>query len=334
MGYDLAVRQEVLVTGAAGFLGSNLCRVLLEAGHAVRGVDNLSQSTTLNVEPLLGAPGFRFAREDVRDEDAMRTAAAGVSVIVHLAAFKIPRYGNALDTLLVNTHGTESMLKAAAAARARLVFASTSDVYGKNPRLPFAETDDLHLGETAVKRWAYATSKIFDEHLCFAYQQEQGVPVTILRFFGSYGPGQNRTWWGGPQSVFIDAALRGREMDVHGDGQQTRSFTYVDDTVDGIVRAMWSERAAGEIFNIGNTKPVTIQALAELVWRLAGEGEPKIRRVSYQAFGRYEDVRARVPEIGKAREVLGFEPRVDLEDGLRRTIEWQRAVMAGEGSLP
>jgi UDP-glucose 4-epimerase len=326
--------ETVLVTGAAGFLGSNLCRVLLDAGHAVRGVDNLSQSTMLNVGPLLEESRFRFAREDVRDEAAMREQAEGASVIVHLAAFKIPRYGNALDTLLVNTHGTESMLKAAAAAKARFVFASTSDVYGKNPRLPLAEGDDLYLGETSVKRWAYATSKILDEHLCFAYQQERGVPVTILRFFGSYGPGQNRTWWGGPQSVFIDAALRGQEMDVHGDGQQTRSFTYVDDTVDGIFRAMFSERAVGEIFNIGNTKPVTIHGLAEMVWRLAGAGEPKIRRVSYQAFGRYEDVRARVPEIGKAREVLGFEPRVGLEEGLRRTIVWQRSIMAREGRAP
>jgi UDP-glucose 4-epimerase len=325
--------ETVLVTGAAGFLGSNLCRVLLEGGHDVRAVDNFSQSTMLNIEPLLGRLRFLFAREDVRDEAAMRRMAEGASAIVHLAAFKIPRYGNALDTLLVNTHGTESLLKAAAATGSRMVFASTSDVYGKNPHLPFVETSDLHLGETSVKRWAYATSKILDEHLCFAYQQERGVPVTILRFFGSYGPGQNRTWWGGPQSVFIDAALRGQPMDVHGDGQQTRSFTYVDDTVDGIVRAMFSERAVGEIFNVGNTKPVTIQALAELVWRLAGTGEPKIRRVSYQAFGRYEDVRARVPEIGKARELLGFEPRVGLEEGLRLTIEWQRSVMAGEGSL-
>ena len=326
--------ETVLVTGAAGFLGSNLCRVLLEAGHSVRAVDNLSQSTMLNLDPLLADARFRFAREDVRDEAAMRRQAAGASVVVHLAAFKIPRYGNALDTLLVNAHGTESTLKAAAAAKARLVFASTSDVYGKNPRLPFAETDDLHLGETSVKRWAYATSKILGEHLCFAYEQERGVPVTILRLFGAYGPGQNRTWWGGPQSVFIDAALRGVEMEVHGDGQQTRSFTYVDDTVDGMVRAMFSRDAVGEIFNIGNTRPVTIEGLAAMVWRMAGRGEPKIRRVSYQAFGRYEDVRARVPAIGKARERLGFEPRVGLEEGLRRTIDWQRSVMAREGTLP
>jgi UDP-glucose 4-epimerase len=326
--------ETVLVTGAAGFIGSSLCRALLEGGHSLRAVDNLSQSTTLNLEPLAAHPRFRFAQEDVRDEAAMRRQAEGASAIVHLAAFKIPRYGNALDTLLVNAHGTESLLKAAAATGARLLFTSTSDAYGKNPRPPFAETDDLYLGETKVKRWAYATSKILDEHLCFAYQQERGVPVVVVRLFGSYGPGQNRTWWGGPQSVFIDAALRDQPMDVHGDGQQTRSFTYVDDTVDGIVRCLFSDRAAGEIFNIGSTKPVTIQALAELVWRLAGTGKPKIRRVSYQAFGRYEDVRNRAPEIGKAREILGFDPRIGLEEGLRRTIAWQRSVMSREGSLP
>jgi UDP-glucose 4-epimerase len=326
--------ETVLVTGAAGFIGSNLCRVLLDGGHTVLGVDNLSQSTRLNLEPLLAEARFRFAQEDVRDEAAMGRLAQGASALVHLAAYKIPRYGNALDTLLVNAHGTESLLKAAAATGARLVFTSTSDVYGKNPHPPFAETDDLFLGETKVKRWAYATSKILDEHLCFAYQQERGVRVAIVRLFGAYGPGQNRTWWGGPQSVFIDAALRDEPMDVHGDGQQTRSFTYVDDTVDGIARTLFSERAAGEIFNLGSTKPVTIQALAELVWRLAGTGPPKIRRVSYQAFGRYEDVRNRAPEIGKAREVLGFEPRVGLEEGLRRTIAWQRSVMSREGSLP
>ena len=321
--------EKILVTGAAGFIGSNLCGSLLSRGYAVCAVDNLSQSTTRNIEKFLGHPHFQFVQEDVRHAAAIKTLSAGVAVLVHLAAFKIPRYGNAFDTLTINVHGTESVLQAASEHGARVVFASTSDVYGKNPHLPFTETHDLYMGETNVKRWAYAVSKILDEHFCLAYQEELGVPVTILRFFGGYGPGQNKTWWGGPQSVFINAALKDEPMEIHGDGMQTRSFTYIEDTVEGILRAMFSDRAKGEIFNLGNTKEITILDLARLVWRLAGRGEPKIKFISYQSFGKYEDVRNRVPEITKARELLGFEPKVELEEGLTRTIAWQRQMTEG-----
>ena len=324
--------EKILVTGAAGFIGSNLCDALLGRGYAVCAVDNLSQSSTRNIEKHFDSPGFEFVQEDVRNEAAILRLAKGATVLVHLAAFKIPRYGNALDTLTINVHGTESVLKAAKEHKARVVFASTSDVYGKNPHLPFAETHDLHLGETNVKRWAYAVSKIMDEHYAFAYQQEYGVPVTALRFFGGYGPGQNTTWWGGPQSVFIDAALKDQPMEIHGDGRQTRSFTYISDHVDGILRTMFSPKAVGEIFNLGNVHEISILDLALLVWRLAGKGEPKLKLISYQAFGKYEDVRNRVPEISKARNLLGFEPKVGLEEGLRKTIEWQRSVTNhGEG---
>jgi UDP-glucose 4-epimerase len=326
-------QEKILVTGAAGFIGSNLCSALVSRGYLVWGVDNLSQSTTENIECLMSNPLFRFVKEDVRSTEVICSLAAEATVLVHLAAYKIPRYGNALETLTINVRGTESVLKAARENGSRVVFASTSDVYGKNPNLPFAETHDLYLGETNVKRWAYASSKIMDEHFCFAYQQEYGVPVTILRFFGGYGPGQNRTWWGGPQSVFIDAALKDQPMEIHGDGLQTRSFTYVDDTVDGIVQAMFSKEAVGEMFNLGNVREVSILELAKLVWRLAGRGDAKINFISYQTFGKYDDVRNRVPDIGKAREFLGFEPKIDLVEGLSRTIEWQRAVMVKEGTL-
>ena len=161
--------EKILVTGAAGFIGSNLCGALLEKGHEVCAVDNLSQSTTRNIEKHFGCPGFEFVQDDVRDEQAIRRLAEGATVLVHLAAFKIPRYGNALDTLTINVHGTESVLKAAKEHKSRVVFASTSDVYGKNPHLPFIETHDLYLGETNVKRWAYAVSKIMDEHYAFAF---------------------------------------------------------------------------------------------------------------------------------------------------------------------
>ena len=275
---------------------------------------------------VLGHPHFEFFQEDVRNAQAIESLARDATILVHLAAFKIPRYGDAYDTLTINVHGTESVLKAAVKHKARVVVASTSDVYGKNPHLPFAETHDLYMGESNVKRWAYAVSKILDEHYCLAYQEEYGIPVTILRFFGGYGPRQNTTWWGGPQSVFIHAALTDQPMEIHGDGLQTRSFTYIDDTVDGIIRALFAEQAAGEIFNLGNTKEVTILDLARLVWKLAGRGEPKLNFISYQTFGKYEDVRNRVPDITKAKKLLGFEPKTELEEGLLRTIAWQKQV--------
>ena len=318
--------EKILVTGAAGFIGSNLCERLLSLGHTVCAVDNLSQSTLRNVKEFLGHPHFEFFQEDVRNVTAIESLARDATILVHLAAFKIPRYGDAYDTLTINVHGTESVLKAAVKHKAKVVLASTSDVYGKNPHLPFAETHDLYMGESNVKRWAYAVSKILDEHYCLAYQQEYGIPVTILRFFGGYGPRQNTTWWGGPQSVFIHAALTDQPMEIHGDGLQTRSFTYIDDTIDGIIRALFAEKAAGEIFNLGNTKEVTILDLARLVWKLAGRGEPKFKFISYQTFGKYEDVRNRVPDITKARKLLGFEPKTDLEEGLLRTIAWQKQV--------
>jgi UDP-glucose 4-epimerase len=318
--------EKIIVTGAAGFIGSNLSKVLLKQNYEVGGIDNLSQSTTANIEEILDHPQFHFVVEDVRNVEEIQEIARGASKIIHLAAYKIPRYGNALDTLTINIHGTRSVLAVASKEKTHVVFASTSDVYGKNPYLPFSEQHDHYLGETNIRRWAYASSKLLDEHYCFAYQQEQDVPITILRFFGGYGPGQNRTWWGGPQSVFIDAAIHDKPMEIHGDGMQTRSFTYIEDTVDGIIRATFNPRAIGEVFNIGNTVEITILDLAHLVWKLAGSGEPKIHFKSYQAFGKYDDVRNRVPDILKARTILGFEAKTNLEEGLKRTIEWQRKV--------
>jgi UDP-glucose 4-epimerase len=193
------------------------------------------------------------------------------------------------------------------------------------------------MGPTSVKRWAYAVSKLYDEHLAFAYSAERGAAVTILRFFGGYGPRQHPSWWGGPQAVFIDAALRDAEMEIHGDGLQTRSFTYIGDHVDGIVRAIERREAVGEIFNLGDAREIAILDLARLVWRLAGQGPPKYRLVSYRTFGRYEDVRRRVPDASKAARLLGFEPRVSLEEGLPPTIAWHRTLAsaptrAGEGA--
>ncbi len=315
---------KVLVTGVAGFIGSNLARALLGRGYSVVGVDNMSQGDALNLEGLLDHPAFQMNYVDIRDETAVRVAASGCRVIVHLAAFKIPRYSDALDTLTINSIGSENVVKAALDERAKVVAASTSDVYGKNPDVPFHENSSLVIGNPDVRRWAYAISKMFEEQLLFAYHERYGIDVVPIRFFGGYGPNQNLSWWGGPQSVFINKALDDEEIEVHGDGLQTRSFTYVSDHVDGVVRIIESPASCNLVFNLGNTREITILDLARLVWRLVrGDESPKIRLVPYATFGKYEDVSRRIPDITRARTLLGFEPRVDLENGLTRTIEWQ-----------
>lgn len=323
--------QTIAVTGSAGFIGSNLVDALIERGYRVHGIDNLSMGSRANFEHLADHPRFAFFLADVRDEAAVREACRGADVIVHLAAFKIPRYGGALDTLTINSRGTESILEVARERRTKVVLASTSDVYGKNPQLPFAEEHDSVIGPSTIPRWSYAVSKLFEEHLAFGYREQHGVPAVILRFFGSYGPRQHRSWWGGPQAVFIEALLEDREIEIHGDGQQTRSFTYISDTVDGIVRAVETAEADGEVFNIGSTYEITIADLAGLLHRLVrGDGMPKLRYVPYRQVGKgpYEDVRRRIPDLTKAKRILGYEPAVSLVDGLERTVAWARGLRA------
>ena len=317
--------MKISITGVAGFIGSNLCAALLERGHFIVGIDNMSQGEYENIEAFKEHPKFELHEVDVRDEESLLEVTTGSDVIVHLAAFKIPRYNDALDTLLINAKGAENVAKAASKHGAKVVAASTSDVYGKNRNLPFREDSDLVIGPPDVKRWAYAISKMFDEQLFFGYHERHGIDVVLLRFFGGYGPNQNLTWWGGPQSVFIEKALENEEIPLHGDGQQTRSFTYISDHVDGIVKTIEMSEANNLVFNIGNTFEITIEDLAKLIWRLVrGEDDkPKIKLIPYETFGKYEDVMRRIPDITRAREILGFEPKVDLEEGLRKTIEWQ-----------
>jgi UDP-glucose 4-epimerase len=330
---DTGMTQEtVLVTGAAGFLGSHLTDALLGRGYRVIGVDNLSHGSLDNLADALRSPGFEFHEQDVCDLEAMRRISDGVSRIAHLAAFKIPRYGKAIDTLLINSQGSHNMLQLATELKAKFLLASTSDVYGKNPSIPFSEESDSILGSSTIARWAYASSKLFDEHLTFAFADAYGIPVNVVRIFGSYGPRQNLTWWGGPQSVFIGALLRGEPIPIHGDGRQTRSFTYVSDTVRGIV-AVLEQGPSGEIVNIGSTHEISIAELATLIHRLSGNQSPlSLKFIPYdQIDGRkYEDVRRRVPDVSKAKRLLGFEAMVDLAQGLKKTIDWQRALYEAE----
>jgi UDP-glucose 4-epimerase len=321
---------KIAITGVAGFVGSNLAPRLLARGDAVAGIDDFSHGSLENLEGVSGAPGFRLVEGSILDPAALAAAFAGAEAVVHLAAGKIPRYGDALDTLVTNGEGGLGVLRAAQAAGVRrVVLASTSDCYGRNPAVPFDEESVSVIGSPHVRRWSYAVSKMFEEQALLAFRERYGLQAVILRLFGGYGPRQNLTWWGGPQSVFIGAALRGEEMELHGTGRQTRSFTYVDDMVDAFVRAVDVPAADGELLNVGNDREIAIEDLARLVWRLVRGDEPaKIRLVPLQTFGRYEDVDRRVPDNRRAARVLGHTPKVPLEEGLVPTIAWQREAMA------
>lgn len=262
--------------------------------------------------------------------NAATVQATKCDVIVHLASQKIPRYSTSFHTLEDNYLMLKNVIQKALADKVKLVFASTSDVYGKNPDIPFAETSNLVMGPTNVKRWAYAVSKMYSEHVIQSYNAEFGLEYTIMRFFGSYGPNQNLTWWGGPQSVFIQLAIEDKTLEVHGEGTQTRTFTFVEDTVQGVIRCMFEPNSKNDIFNIASepTEEVQIVDLAKLCWRLVrGENSiPKINLIPYSTFGNYEDVLRRVPSIDKIKKMLGYQPQFSLAEGLAKTVAWQKSL--------
>ena len=295
----------------------------------MQGIDDFSHGNLANLDGVSGQAGFRLVEGSILDPRALAAAFEHAEAVVHLAAGKIPRYGDALDTLVTNGEGGLLVLRAAHDAGVkRMVLASTSDCYGRNPDVPFHEDSVSVIGSPHVRRWSYAVSKMFEEQALLAFRERYGMQGVILRLFGGYGPRQNLTWWGGPQSVFIGAALRGEAMELHGSGQQTRSFTYVDDMVEAFVRAVSVPAADGELLNVGNDREITIEGLARMVWGLVRSDEPMIKLVPLATFGRYEDVDRRVPDNRRAARVLGHTPAVPLEDGLVRTIAWQREAMA------
>ena len=317
--------KRIGVTGAAGFVGSHLCERLLAEGYEVVGVDDLSYGSMTNLAPCLDNTRFGFERLDVTHQLALRAAFEGCDAIMHLAAKKIPRYESALSTLEVNVQGSHAACAAAIDLDADLILTSTSDVYGDGEP-PYREDGPVVLGPSTSRRWAYAVSKLYDEHLALALAEERGLRVTILRLFNVYGPRNHLTWWGGPTVTFIEALLNGELLEIHGDGLQTRTFTYVTDTVDGFVRALRTPESRGEIVNVGGTETMSMLELAELVQTMLGVPQPlRARFVPYESLpGRYQDVRHRVPDTTKAQKLLGFEAGIGVDEGLAQTIWWHR----------
>jgi nucleoside-diphosphate-sugar epimerase len=318
--------KTVLITGGAGFLGSHLSSVLLEKGFKVICVDDLSHGDIKNISDSLSSPHFTFHQRDVLDKDFLMGISNGVDLLVHFATYKIPREGGSLKTVEVNTKGTEIILEAAKERKISVILGSTDDVYGKNPELPFSEESALVVGSSNSIRWSDAISKMYAEQLCFAYRAAYRIPVNILRFSIIYGPRQRKDWWGGPQGVFIQSALKREPIPIHGDGLQVRNFVYVSDAVEGILRLVEREEVQGEVFNIGSPDRIRILDLAFQIWSLVGNsGRPQIEFIAYSDLCQdYEDVRVRDVDLAKARYLLNYEAKTGIEEGLKRTIDWFR----------
>ena len=316
-----------LITGGAGFIGSHLAERLLDQGHGVIVIDNLSTGSIENIRHLKGREGFSYTIDSITNESLLAELIDRSDVVFHLAAavgvkliVEQPVY-----TIETNVHGTEVVLKHANKKKKLVFIASTSEVYGKSADVPFRENADLVLGPSAKHRWAYACSKLIDEFLALAYWKEKKLPVVIVRLFNTVGPRQTGQY-GMVLPTFVRQALAGHPITVFGDGTQSRSFTYVGDVVDALIRLAGDTRAVGEVFNIGNMGEVTIGDLAAKVKEMAGSCSP-IHYIPYdQAYeAGFEDMPRRVPDISKIREFVGYEPKKQLDDIIRAVIEYMRA---------
>jgi UDP-glucose 4-epimerase len=318
---------KALITGGAGFIGSHLAERLLDDGHEVIVLDNLSTGSIGNIAQLKGRPAFSYTIDSVTNEPLLAELIDGCDVVFHLAAAVGVKLivEQPVHTIETNVHGTEVVLKHANKKKKLVVIASTSEVYGKSTDVPFREAADLVLGPSAKHRWAYACSKLIDEFLALAYWKEKKLPVVIVRLFNTVGPRQTGQY-GMVLPTFVGQALAGQPITVFGDGTQSRSFTYVGDVVDALVKLAQDKRAVGEVFNIGNMGEVSIADLAARVKTMTGSCSP-IHYIPYdQAYeAGFEDMPRRVPDISKIREFVGYEPKLGLEEIIRSVIEHMRA---------
>jgi UDP-glucose 4-epimerase len=321
--------MRVLVTGGLGFIGSHLCKQLVAQGFNVRCFDNLSKGKIENIdENTQRNVNFEFLEGDLLNIDDVAKAVTDVDTVYHLGAIVgVKNYVESpLRVIEVNVLGTHNLLEASRRNDVpRIVFASTSEVYGKNIDIPLKEDAERILGATSIDRWCYSTSKALDEHACYAYYRQYGLRIVILRYFNAYGPKQECSDYGNVIPIFIRRVLNDQTPRVHGDGKQTRAFTYIDDIVNGTILAAEKKEAIGETINLGCSQETCVLELANCIIRFAGkETQLKPVFVPYEeVYGSfYEDVERRVPDISKARRILGYEPRISLRQGLLKTIQW------------
>lgn len=318
--------MRALITGGAGFIGSHLAETLMKQGHYVSVLDDLSTGRLENIAHLHGRPGFSCTIDSVTNDSVVSDLIDRADVVFHLAAAVGVRLvvQRPVHTIETNVHGTETVLRHASRHRKLVLVASTSEVYGKGIKLPFSEDADLVLGGPSKTRWGYATSKLLDEFLALAYWKEHQTPVVVVRLFNTVGPRQSSRY-GMVLPNFVKWALDGTPITIHGDGTQTRSFTWVGDVVSAMLALVQEPKAIGEVFNIGNGAEVSIRELAERVLAMT-HSDSLLQFVPYaQAFdASFEDMPRRVPDISKIRRYVGYRPKVHLNEIVERVVDFWR----------
>ena len=318
--------MRYLITGGAGFIGSHLAERLLKHGDRVVLLDNLSTGSVENIRHLKSSAHMQYHLDGIENRQLLAELVDDADVIVHLAAAVGVKLivESPVRTIETNVNGTQMILEAASKKRKLVLVASTSEVYGKNTSVPFREDADLVLGATTKGRWSYAASKALDEFLALSYWKEKKQPVIVVRFFNTVGPRQTGRY-GMVLPNFVKQALDNAPMEVYGNGQQSRCFCDVRDTVEALLHLMPLDRAVGEVVNIGNTEEVTIENLARIVKQRTGSSSP----IHYVPYDRayepgFEDMMRRVPSIEKLHALTGFRPQTSLNDIIDRVCSYFR----------
>jgi UDP-glucose 4-epimerase len=316
--------SRVLVTGGAGSIGSYVCEVLVQRGQEVIALDN---GPSRKVEHLFDSGRFKFVQDSILSKEAVEHLADQAEIIIHLAAIADPkRYvTEPLNVLNVNLKGSLYILEAAARQKKKFVFASTSEVLGRNPNVPWDEEADRVLGPPSINRWCYSTGKALIEHYLYAYGQQEGLPFVIMRFFNVYGPRCDDLGQGRVIPIFLEKLLNGEPLVIHGDGRQTRCFTFIEDTAQAVVDLALDDAALGQCFNVGSDQETSIKDLAETMKRVGGFKSELVFKPHLEVFGpSYEDIPRRIPNVERIARVIGWRASMPLEEGLKRTIDFYR----------
>ncbi len=318
--------MKIFITGGAGFIGSHLSERLIAEGHELTVLDDLSTGRVENLSAIKGSNALRFVEGDILDDALVQELAGDADMIFHLAAAVGVKLimDEPSRSILTNINGTENVLRAALKRKTPTFIASTSEVYGKATKFPFSEDDDLTIGATKNLRWSYACAKTLDEFLALAYAREADLPVVILRFFNTTGPRQTGRY-GMVVPNFVEAALEGRPLLVHGTGEQSRCFGHVKDVVESLIRLMAEPAARGQVFNIANDQEVTIRQLAEQVIAATGS-RSEIKLVPYDSVYPvgFEDMARRLPDVSKLQRTIGFRPRRGLSEIISDIVDEKR----------